>query len=59
MFDYKPFIGMVIFVLWLDWDKDEDPRFHLINPSYVELLSIHDCTHNPFYLDGCVHDMDP
>lgn len=48
MFDSDTFIHMVKFVPWLDQDGDGDPGFHMINPSCVELLSIHDCTHDPF-----------
>jgi len=58
MFDSDTSIHMVGFVLWLDRERDEDPGFHLITPGCVELLSIHDYTHDPFYSDGCVHVVD-
>lgn len=58
MFDFNPFIQLVIFILWLDQDRDEDLGFHLINPDYMELLSIHDSTHDPFYSDRFIHAMD-
>jgi len=45
MFEFNTFIRMVRFILWLDWDRDEDPRFHLINLGCMELFSIHDCMH--------------
>jgi len=59
MFDSDTSIHMVAFIHWLGQDRDEDPRFHLINPGCVELLDIHDCTHYPFYSDGCVHTVEP
>jgi len=59
MFESDTSIHMVGFLLWLDWDEDEDPGFHLINLICMDLLSIHDCTHDPFYSDGCADVVDP
>lgn len=59
MFDYNPFVHMVRFVLWLDRDRDEDPRFHLISLGCMDLFSSHDCKDDHFYTDGYVHALDP
>ena len=59
MFDFNPFIRMVRFVLWLDQDRDENPVFLLINPGCMDLLSVDDCIHDPSWLDGCIHVVDP
>lgn len=48
MFDSDTLIHMVRFVLFSDWDRDEDHGFHLINPGCVVFFSIHDCLHDPF-----------
>ena len=59
MFNFDTSIHMVGFVLWLGRDRDEDARFHMINPSCVDLLSIHDGKLDHFCMDDCFHVVNP